>query len=252
MTKFPESIDPFDRSSANFFVRVEHLARYEFAAEFMRKRRLTNALDCACGSGYGALSLARHAKNVTAIDRDDGLLALGAARCEETGISNVVFRQADLNGGLPFLPDNSFDCAACFETVEHMERDDLLLRELARVLKRGRWLLLSAPKEGYEPQDNTGKPENPWHLRLYTADSLVALAERSGFAVEKTLGQPTANTLRAQSESWRRDTGIPIEQLNACFVETSESMRYFARLFGWPSEETPEKSGVILIICRKL
>ena len=252
MTKFPESIDPFDRDSANFFVRVEHLARYEYAAEFIRKRRLTTALDCACGSGYGVPALARHAKSVTATDRDENLLALGAARCREAGVTNAAFRQADLDHGLPFLEDNSFDCAVCFETVEHVQHDGLLLKELARVLRRGRWLLLSAPKEGYEPQDSSGMPENPWHLRLYTAESLIALVEQSGFAVESTMGQPTANMLRAQSESWRRDTGVPTRLLNECFVETPETMRYFARLFGWPATETPEKSSVLLLICRKL
>ncbi len=251
MTKFPESIDPFDRGSANFFVRVEHLARYEFAAEFMRKRRLATALDCACGSGYGALSLARHAQTVTAIDRDSCLLALGSERCKEVGITNVGFCQADLNGGLPFLPDNSLDCAVCFETIEHVQDDGLLLRELARVLRRGRWLLLSAPKEGYEPQDSTGKPENPWHLRLYTAENLSALAERCGFAVEKALGQPHTNAMRAQSESWRRDTGATTDELNSYFAETPESLRFFSRLWGWPTGELPDKSSVLFLICRK-
>lgn len=251
MMKYLESIDPFDRNSANLFVRVEHLARYHYASEFIRKRKLKRVLDCACGSGYGSMAMAAHVQSVDAADGNNALLEQGKEACKSVGIQNVCFHQAELNGGLPFLDSNSYDCITCFETLEHIEQEERLLLEFARVLRKGRWLLLSVPKEGYEPVDVDGRPENPWHLRLYSMQGLHALVERCGFVVEQSLGQPYTNMMRAQTESWRRDTGTPQCRIDDWFVETSESLRFFSRLWGWPEAEQAEKSNVCFLICRR-
>jgi hypothetical protein len=140
----------------------------------------------------------------------------------------------------------------CFETVEHIEEEGLLLSELHRVLRRGGWLLLSVPKEGYEPKNADGKPENPYHLRLYNAEGLKALLELNGFAVDKLLGQPYTNICRANMESWRRDANISLQQFASFFVETPESMEGFCKLWGWPTEEGAEHSNVLLAVCRRI
>lgn len=64
MRRYPEFVDPYDASSGDLFVRTEHLARYLFAAEFIRRRGLRRALDAACGDGYGSRLLAGRAQEV--------------------------------------------------------------------------------------------------------------------------------------------------------------------------------------------
>ena len=251
MNRYPEHIDPHDPESASLFVRVEHLARYLFAAEFVRKRKLKKVLDCACGSGYGSIVLAAKAESVTAIDRNSRLIEQGMTNCSAKGIGNIAFHEADLNDGLGVYTDGSFDCVACFETLEHVEQDERLLMEYARVLRRGRWLLVSAPKAGYEGTNPDGRPENPWHLRLYEPKALKELLARCGFAVERELGQPYANMLRANDESFRRDSTTPRDALNGFFSNSPDALEYYARLWAWPTAEMPEKSNVILLVCRK-
>jgi 2-polyprenyl-3-methyl-5-hydroxy-6-metoxy-1,4-benzoquinol methylase len=50
----------------------------------------------------------------------------------------------NLNEGLPF-PDESFDCAVCIETIEHLRDRYAFLAGCARVLKPGGTLILTTP-----------------------------------------------------------------------------------------------------------
>ena len=247
-----EFIDPFDDKTGNIFVRVEHLARYLYAAQFIRKRKLHRALDCACGNGYGCRALSAEAQAVVGVDANRELLAQGAAAIVGHRINNVELHQADVNHGLPMFADGTFDIVTCFETLEHIEREEQLLTELHRALRRGGWLLLSVPKAGYEPADTEGRPENPYHLRLYEANGLKALLEQHGFAVEKILGQPYTNISRANMESWRRDSGVTAEEFGSYFLETPQSMECFCKLWGWPTEEGAQHSNVLLAVCRRI
>jgi SAM-dependent methyltransferase len=252
MQSFPEFVDPYDPSSGDIFIRTEHLARYIFAAEFIGRRGLKRVLDAACGNGYGSRILAERAQIVEGADKNANLIERGIYRISADAIQNVRLRAADLNGGLGFFENGSFDCAVCFETLEHVEKDAALLREFARVLRKGGWLLLSVPKAGYEPVDGEGRTANPWHLRLYGEGGLRELLSGCGFFVQKMLGQPYSNVLRVRMEDYVRDTGISREDAARSFIETPESLGFFARLWGWPVEECPEKSNVLIAVCRKV
>lgn len=251
MDKYSEFISPYDRDCANLFVRVEHLARYLYAAEFIRKRRLKHVLDCACGDGYGSRVMAAQAEAVTGVDINEELINLGRAEDAAAGIQNIRYVTANLNDSLGIFEDNSFDCITCFETLEHIEQEEMLLTEFARVLRRGRWLLLSVPKAGYEPTGEDGTPENPWHLRLYTVESLQKLLGKCGFIVEQALSQPYTNMSRANMESFRRNKCISSEVISSYFNETPESLEFFARIWGWPVDESQDKSNVIFMVCRR-
>jgi 2-polyprenyl-3-methyl-5-hydroxy-6-metoxy-1,4-benzoquinol methylase len=251
MEKDIEFIDPTDQRSANLFVRVEHLARYLYASEFVRKRRLKRVLDAACGNGYGSRILAVQAAFVEGADRSEAYIAQGQSLNKSLSIHNLVYHTADLNAGLPMLTEGSFDCATCFETLEHIENEENLLSDLKRVLRRGSWLLLSVPKAGYEPVGDDGLPVNRYHFRLYEEPELTAKLNRWGFAVEQVLGQPYTNVSRANMESFRRDKGITYEDISSYFVETLQSMEFFAKVWGWPTKEAPDRSNVLFLICRR-
>jgi ubiquinone/menaquinone biosynthesis C-methylase UbiE len=247
MPTYPEFIDPYDKASANLFVRVEHLARYLYASEYIRKHRLKSVLDAACGNGYGCRALAKHAPTVCGVDCNAALIEQGQRL---TSTQNISYHAANLDEGLGFLADNSFDCITCFETLEHVRKDEQLLAEFHRILRRGGKLFLSVPKAGYEPVEDGGRPANPYHLRLYSIEGLIALLERAGFAVERTLGQPYTNISRVNMEDYYRDSAVSSDKLNGYFIETPGSMEFFARMWGWPAEEAQDKSNVAFLICR--
>ncbi|MBS7542273.1 class I SAM-dependent methyltransferase [Ancylobacter oerskovii] len=119
-------------------IAAEHQHRYAFAAGLIAGGAV---LDVACGEGYGAAFLARHAGRVVGVDLDAQAVAHAARRY--AGIGNLGFEAGDV-GALPF-PDHSFDAVVSFETVEHVADPRRALAELRRVLKPGGTLIVSTP-----------------------------------------------------------------------------------------------------------
>lgn len=244
-------IDPYDVDEANLFIRVEHLARYLYAAQFARKRKVCRVLDCACGNGYGCAVLARAAAVVQGVDIDEELIDTYIPQPPAAQGGSVTLRRVDLDSEpLPYEED-AFDLATCFETLEHVQFDGELLGELHRVLRRGGWLLLSVPKAGYEPVDAQGKPRNRCHWRLYEEDKLRSLLAEHGFVVERALGQPWTNLSRANMESHRRDSGITPAQFESWFSQDPQALECYCKLWGWPTDESPQHSNILIMVCRR-
>jgi SAM-dependent methyltransferase len=57
---------------------------------------------------------------------------IGIDRLDIQGVDIV----ADIEKGLPFIPDNSIDEVYCSHILEHVDNFELLIREIARVLKK--------------------------------------------------------------------------------------------------------------------
>jgi len=83
---------------------------------------------------------------------------------------------------LPFA-DETFDLIAAFDIVEHVDDDDAVLAELARVAARRSTLLLSAP---LDPAKWTAFDQLVGHGRRYTPGELQGKLLRHGWAVEST------------------------------------------------------------------
>jgi len=83
---------------------------------------------------------------------------------------------------LPFA-DASFGLVAAFDIVEHVDDDDAVFAELARVAARGATLLLSAP---LHPSRWTSFDDLVGHRRRYEPDDLVSKLARHGLSVRRT------------------------------------------------------------------
>lgn len=70
------------------------------------------------------------------------------------------------------LPDNSFDCVVAVEVLEHVEKDDLFVEQVYRVLTPGGVFLMTTPNGDFV--SNT----NPDHVRHYTKEQLTAKLSR--------------------------------------------------------------------------
>ncbi len=133
-----ERMDPtvpiFDPGRADF-----HMDRYLFAAGYCRDRRVA---DVACGTGYGSQHLrqAGEATSVIGIDLCPEAIAYAVARHGGPGIE---FRSAA--GERTGLPSASVDVVVSFETIEHVDDDQALLQEFARLLVPGGLLVCSTP-----------------------------------------------------------------------------------------------------------
>jgi len=115
----------------------EHVHRYVFAESFVEGKRV---LDAACGEGYGARRLASKARQVVGVDLSEQAVAHASARYP---VPNLTFQQADCSQ-LPF-PSGHFDCIVSFETLEHLENQQEMVKEFRRVLAPDGFLVISSP-----------------------------------------------------------------------------------------------------------
>ncbi|MBD2701395.1 class I SAM-dependent methyltransferase [Spirosoma sp. BT702] len=125
-----------------------------------------NVLEIGCGWGRGLELLTKAADHYTGIDKNEALIkALGEAYPDATFIAANI---PPLSG----LADNTFDFIVTFQVIEHIENDDLFIREAHRVLKPGGKLLLTTVNKTFS------LTRNPWHVREYVADELRKLMSR--------------------------------------------------------------------------
>jgi SAM-dependent methyltransferase len=158
----PERFDP-DRHS-DTLMDSEHRGRYWWAAQFAPGR---STLDAGCGTGYGLEILAQAgAAELTGVDIDDGAVATAQERAEGSGAAIV---RGDLQS-LDF-PDDSFDLAVCFETIEHLAAPQQGIAELARVVRPGGTLIVSSPNPDVYPSGNEH------HLHELRPDELSQLVD---------------------------------------------------------------------------
>ncbi|MEK7216481.1 MAG: class I SAM-dependent methyltransferase, partial [Chloroflexota bacterium] len=142
------------------------LSGYQWVAgRFTRLDGLV-VLDVACGEGFGADLLAKRGAQVWAVDLD--LSALRRAR-SRYGRPAVRFMAMDA-AHLAFAPER-FDLVISQDTLEHVQDDKRFVGELHRILRPGGHLILMTPAAPV----HTTRPQNPFHLREYSVESLREL-----------------------------------------------------------------------------
>lgn len=151
---------------------MEHYQRYYSVLPLIRGK---NILDAACGEGYGTALLAQEAAWVTGVDISPD--AIARAKENYGTCRNIEFMEASI-ATLPFA-DQSMDVVVSFETIEHVPEDiqRRFLDEIARVLKKDGFLIMSTPnKEIYS--DRPGY-HNEFHIKeFYKEEFLEFLKKR--------------------------------------------------------------------------
>ncbi len=151
----------------------EHRSRYRFAQPFAAGKRI---LEIACGTGFGCHMLAEAgARSVVGMDVTAEAVAAAA---QSFGSSQVSFTQGD-GTALPF-GDGTFDLVTSFETIEHVPRYEVFLKELRRVTREGGQLVLSTPNVLVTSR----YPRNPFHVHEFAPDELRELLQREYRQVE--------------------------------------------------------------------
>jgi SAM-dependent methyltransferase len=168
------------------------------------------AIDVGCGAGALALALAPLVREVVGVDRVPELLELARERAP----ANAQFVEGDATE-LSF-DTASFDLAGTLRTLHHVRRPELVIAELARVVRPGgRVLVIDQlapidPLEAY-PVDRFERARDPSHARLLPEIDLRQLFEANGLVL-----------VRSRQDEERRELGAYLD-LAGCTGEARDS-----------------------------
>ncbi len=177
-----------------------HVARYLWAEKYLRQG--DRVLDAACGLGYGSYALAELSKaaEITGVDGSDyGVDYARENFCPHS--PKLDFFSGYLPECLEKYPDGHFDVIVSFETLEHVEYPEALLKEFHRLLSPGGRIIVSVPNDW---SDETGEDPNPYHLHVYTLDKLRAQIKQH--FIPEVLTQQIASGCKTTAawNSWQR------------------------------------------------
>jgi ubiquinone/menaquinone biosynthesis C-methylase UbiE len=148
---------------------IEHLHRYAIAQKITKNKVV---LDIASGEGYGSFLLSKSATKVFGVDIDEK--SINHAKVKYASSENIEFNVGSTDA-IP-LKDNSVDVVISFETIEHHDKHDLMMREVSRVLKKNGVLLISSPEKSiYSERD----PNNPYHIKELALADFSDLLKRN-------------------------------------------------------------------------
>jgi len=173
MVQTAERSSHLDPSENVIFQR--HMIAYNEASKIISG----TVLEIGCGEGYGVPVLAALAQKYIAIDKYQ--THIDSSVMDKY---NIEFHQMEIPP-LTDIASNSIDYVVTFQVIEHIQNDDLFLKEIFRVLRKGGKLLLTTPNK------LMSLSRNPWHIREYTPSEMENTLKKSftSFVIKGVYGK---------------------------------------------------------------
>lgn len=154
----------------NGSIKAEHLNRYYFVTTQFDLKDKT-ILDIASGEGYGSNILAQRAKYVYGVDISEEAVAHAKSKYKS---NNLQY----LHGSATNIPiaNETIDMVVSFETIEHHDKHEEMMREIKRVLKPNGILIISSPNK--KEYTDVPKYENHFHVKELYTDEFMSLISR--------------------------------------------------------------------------
>lgn len=186
------------------------LARFRDAVQ-ARLSPPASILDFGCGSGDIALHLAPDGYRLTGFDLSTPMIE--QARRADTGRRVVWIVRGEHGDTLPF-DDAGFDAVVTSSVLEYLPALDATLREFARILRPGGWLIATVP----DIRDPHRRREQ-WFQTALALPGVATLARRSRWregahylqiSINRMTGAVWQERLQASGfkpEAWPESTG---------------------------------------------
>ncbi len=137
-------------------------------------------LDLGCGEGYGLALLAAVAESAVGVEVDPA-----AVEHSRSAYKGVDVRQGTVHDLSDFAND-AFDVVTCFEVIEHVDRQEVVIEQADRVLADDGVFVISTPNR--RMYQDVLHSDNPFHVHELDHEELCGLL-RGRFANVVVLGQ---------------------------------------------------------------
>jgi ubiquinone/menaquinone biosynthesis C-methylase UbiE len=138
--------DDINKDTYSYYRRFTN--SLEMAQDLIGRDNLTLDIQARTGQGSAAWAERGLVRKAHVVDFSEQMLGLASARLAETGVDFETHLVLDFP--LPFA-DSTFDLVLSYETIEHIWDRGTFMSEIARVLKPGRWVILTCPNVLWEP-----------------------------------------------------------------------------------------------------
>lgn len=209
-------VQQFDPVADHYRTSSVHAGGEDLAAllQHAALRGNENVLDAGSGAGHTALAFAPHAGHVISVDLAESMLAQGRRQAQERALTNVEFRQADVEA-LPFA-DGSFDVVVSRYSAHHWPHPQRALAEFRRLLRPGGRLLIGdiVSYDDFTADTHLQTLEllrDRSHVRDHSVGGWLGLFEAQGFAAHI----PFTWQLRLEFASWVQRIATPAEDVAA-------------------------------------
>lgn len=245
-----DQVDPFDEKNKYLWMKIEHLARYLFAADFLKQYQPNVVMDISCGIGYGIAELNKTAKVVIGVDNSQEILEIASNRCKNQG---VKFLNKDLNfcDLEPEVERESVDAIVSFETIEHLVDPNRAISQFYQVLRPGGFFICSVPNVLSESRDNAGLPKNKYHKQWFNYGSLSRIIQSHGMQVVYRMGQSWSYVLSKREQQLFRAKVITRKLSNEPILHSPEMIRMLSYIIAYPTVEDVEGSYSIIVVAQK-
>lgn len=150
-------------------VLMDHFHRYRLASSCA----YGTVLDIACGIGYGSGFIANNARVTNYIGVDISPEAIDKAKKNYS--SDTCNFHVGTAYDLFFIEDKSIDTIVSMETIEHLDKPELAIKEFRRILKDDGILIGSVPTKSLDEHHDKYYGGNQYHLTRFDIDTICKL-----------------------------------------------------------------------------
>ena len=132
----------YDENSALFYFKVYDVITWRYTEPYIPTKPDAVVLDAGGGTGKWSIPIAKKGPRVVLVDISEDMLNVARRKIAEQRLQDrITTKKGDIRK-LDY-PDESFDMVFCDHTLCFIQDQDTLVRELIRILKRNRPIIIS-------------------------------------------------------------------------------------------------------------